>query len=444
MPTRWALIGVVSMSVCVPLAVASCGTTQEAGTGQGSDSGNGATGDGSADSTAQDGSGGSVHDTGRADRARSDSAGDDDSGDDSMPDDAGDGDGDAPTETPDAPACVPGCPTGVTCGVWKDCSGVTIVCGEPCTTGHVCLLTSHSPAAQSCQPTPACAGKCGVVNQDVCGVGVSCGGCTGGNSCVNNVCVPPTGGDGGCSAPVCAPGNGLKLCGTVSNTCGDSISCACPAGEKCTGGVCGPPPPECNLGDGGVDGGLKCGSVENACGSGTIACWGGCTGDTKCESNVCTTCAAPTCGTATCGSVNNGCGPSVSCGPSCGPDVCYDGQCCVPSTCSGVVGCAPVSLGCGVTKSCNPCATGDVCDKDSGTCSKCIPKTCSDYGGEGCGHPDTCGGTLDCCSANTTCSSGICCPSGQVAYEGTCCQPACTGGALGPQVSCGVTIYCND
>jgi hypothetical protein len=197
MPTRWALIGVVSMSVCVPLAVASCGTTQEAGTGQGGDSGNGATGDGSADSTAQDGNGGSVHDTGRADRARSDSASDDDSGDDRMPDDAGDGD--APTETPDAPACVPGCPTGVTCGVWKDCSGATIVCGEPCTTGHVCLLTSHSPAAQSCQPTPACAGKCGVVNQDACGVGVSCGGCTGGNSCVNNACVPPTGGDGLCA-----------------------------------------------------------------------------------------------------------------------------------------------------------------------------------------------------------------------------------------------------
>jgi hypothetical protein len=441
-PTRWALVCVaLAASVCVPLALVSCGANEEGSSGLDGGAADGTSG--ALDATRRDGGG--AHEAGSHDSSRSDVSNGDDRGDDAL-DDAEDATGDTGDGfggVPDAPECVPGCPAGVTCGVWTDCTGATLLCGKVCAAGTVCLLTAFNPPTQACQPTPSCTGKCGIVGADVCGTGISCGGCDGGESCVNHACVPPVGSDAGCEAPLCAPAGSAKLCGTVGNSCGMTIACTCPAGQECTNGVCGTPPPECNLGDGGVEGGLKCGTVENACGSGTITCGGTCTGDTKCVGNVCTSCTPPACGTATCGTVNNGCGPSVSCGPSCGANVCYEGACCTPSTCTGVVGCAPVKLGCGVTKSCNPCPSGDVCDVDSGTCSKCSPKTCADFGDAGCSHADSCGNTLNCCQESTSCVSGICCPSGQVNYKGTCCQPSCAEEAQsGPQVSCGVTLFC--
>jgi hypothetical protein len=347
---------------------------------------------------------------------------------------------------PDSGACVPGCPPEVACGEWTDCTGATLACGTPCVGVQVCVTTGMSPSAQGCQ-TPACTGKCGILGEDACGVGISCGGCPAGESCVQNACVTPTADastDTGCGTLSCTVG-ALLLCGKVSDSCGNTLSCTCSAGQQCIGGECGPPPPECNA----SDGGMQCGSVENACGSGTIEC-GTCTGDTKCVGHTCTACAPPTCGAATCGGASNGCGPTVSCGTCAAKnEVCDDGECCTPETCAELIdagsvqGCSVVDLNCGVHQSCQPCAKGDVCDEATGTCSACVPKTCSDFGDTGCQHSDGCGNLLDCCGAGTTCTAGFCCPPGQISYEGTCCQPTCSPSLpAGAQGSCGVTIYC--
>ena len=427
MPTaRWAIVCVSVAVVTTPVAVLSCGSTP----------GNGAGTDGGSDGTFQEAQGG---DAGTDADAPDNALGDGARSDAPL--------GDAASSPPDSGPCVPGCPSQVTCGEWTDCTGALLVCGTPCVSGQVCIPTSTTPPAQSCQAL-SCTGKCGVIGEDSCGVGVSCGGCPAGKSCIDNACIttPTTDAstDAGCGTLTCTVGT-LLLCGKVSDSCGNTLSCACPAGQQCIGGECSPPPPECSAGDGGT----QCGSVENACGSGTVVC-GTCTGDTKCVDHACTTCTPPSCAGATCGSVNNGCGPSVSCG-TCATksEVCDNGACCTPTTCAELMeagtvqGCTTVNLGCGVQQSCLPCAKGDVCDEATGACSACVPKTCSDFGDIGCEHGDGCGNLLDCCGAGTACTGGFCCPPGEIGYEGTCCQPACnTSLPAGPQVSCGVTIYC--
>jgi hypothetical protein len=333
------------------------------------------------------------------------------------------------------------CPPNVTCGHYVDpCTGNVLVCGTPCPGGQTCVGVGG--VGQSCQ-TPSCAGKCGVVGVDGCGVPISCGGCPMGQSCVNNQCVPSQPIEAGTCPPLtCTPDPGTNLCGSVTDGCGHVTYCACPAGQQCFGGVCGQTPPECTTPDGGV----KCGSVPNACGSGNVQC-GGCTGNNKCVSGTCTPCTPPVCNGATCGQVSNGCGSPVSCGTCGNGETCHDGGCCTPLTCaeaidSGVVtGCDPVDLGCGVRESCAPCKAGMVCQNDK--CTPCIPKTCADFGDAGCGHYDGCGKYLDCCPAGLACQGVLCCPYGQVDYNGTCCQPKCDPNlGSGPQFSCGVYIYC--
>lgn len=347
----------------------------------------------------------------------------------------------------------PGCPTGFQCGRYEDpCTGQVFACGTPCASGEVCVANPNDPTSQTCEPK-ACTGKCGVIATDTCGVAVSCGGCAAGQDCVANTCVDAgtfqvdagsTQTDAGqCAAPTCTPNSQTTLCGTVTNGCGQTKSCSCPAGQACQGGVCGSNPPECAD----SDGGLFCGSMANACGSGNVSC-GSCTGLTECVNHVCAGCTPPTCGSAKCGSVNNGCGPAVTCGNCAGTEECYEGTCCTPSTCGEaqdagmVTGCAPINVGCGVQKSCAPCQEGQVCTNNQ--CVACVPKTCADFGDAGCGHSNGCGNTLDCCSGGLTCQGGsVCCPPGQVAYNGSCCEPSCDPTQpAGSQISCGQVIYC--
>lgn len=347
----------------------------------------------------------------------------------------------------------PGCPPGFKCGRYEDpCTGQVFACGSPCTGGDVCAADPSEPGSQTCEPK-ACTGKCGVIGTDSCGVAISCGGCAAGQDCVANQCVDAgsaddagiQGGDAGqCATPTCTPDPQTNLCGTVTNACGETKTCTCPTGQSCQGGVCGNTPPECAD----TEGGSFCGSVPNACGSGNVTC-ATCTGLTECVDRVCTACTPPTCGSAKCGSVNNGCGPTVSCGSCSGSEVCYEGACCTPSTCAeaqdaGLVsGCAQVNLGCNVEKSCAPCEEGQICTDNQ--CVACIPKTCADFGDAGCGHSNGCGNTLDCCSGGLSCQGGsLCCPSGQVAYNGSCCQPSCDPTQpAGSQISCGEVIYCS-
>jgi hypothetical protein len=463
---RLRAIAVALVLGCAPATwLGACGSSQSTG-GNGGDGGGGE--DGTTDGTASnDGPGG-------GDGARGDS-----------------GTGDGSQNGDGSTVCVPGCPKDVTCGVYTDCTGKPLVCGMACAKGQVC--TSGPNGSQSCQPAPSCSGQCGEIGVDPCGVPITCGGCPMGQTCVANKCVvqpPSDGGTGTCQPLTCNPKN-VNLCGTVSDGCGKTLDCTCPMGQQCYGGVCGTLPPECKGADGGA--GSVCGSVPNACGSGNVNC-GGCTGTTTCTGGTCTSCTPPTCGSTTCGEVSNGCGPKVSCGTCGSGEQCYDGGCCTPSTCAdkidaGVVnGCDPVDLGCGVAKICSPCAGGEVCKSnvcctpltcagaaDAGlvtgcnpvdlgcgvmqsceqcppgevcqnnTCVTCTPKTCADFGNTGCGHDDGCGHRIDCCGTGTTCIQNLCCNPGDVVYEGSCCAPQCdTSQPPGPQVSCGVVIYCGN
>ena len=228
-----------------------------------------------------------------------------------------------------------------------------------------------NPLSQSCEPK-ACTGRCGVVSLDACGVAVNCGGCSGGLVCVNGTCkVADAGASTAAPTPERArrspaiPTRAPRSAGTVTDGCGHTMACACPIGQTCTGGVCGPLPPECTP-DGGAP---SCGTVANACGSGSIACPAKCAGATQCVRGACTACTPPTCDGRTCGSVSNGCGAAVTCG-SCGSETCYDGGCCEPQTCAAaldagaVSGCAPVDLGCGVKTACIKCASrGDLFER---------------------------------------------------------------------------------
>ena len=278
---------------------------------------------------------------------------------------------------------------------------------------------------------------------DGCGVAVVCGGCPTGQDCVDNQCVsalPPSSADGGqCAPPTCTPDSKTHLCGSVTNGCGHTIACSCAAGQTCSGGVCGAPAPECSTPDGGV----RCGSVENACGSASVTC-AGCPGG-QCVQGSCESCEPLSCGQATCGRLQNPCGESLNCG-TCDSGTCYEGQCCNPMTCAeltdgGHGDCAPVSLGCGVTATCAPCGEGKVCSNHE--CVACNPKSCSDFGSAGCGHPDGCGKTVNCCAEGTTCQGSICCAPGEVAYSGSCCLPSCDPTQPpGPQMSCGQVIVC--
>jgi hypothetical protein len=106
-----------------------------------------------------------------------------------------------------------------------------------------------------------------------------------------------------------------------------------------------------------------------------------------------------------------------------------------------VTGCGAVNLGCGVQKSCAPCGTGTVCTGNA--CVACTPKTCADFGNDGCGHSDGCGHTLNCCGNGTSCQGTLCCGAGQVNFGGGCCTPACDPSLeTATQTSCGQVIFC--
>ncbi len=484
---RWSILAVLSVMGAVPfLATGGCGNQLSAdGAADGSAGHLGDTGANSDGTTSGNGSssgGGTSADSG------SDDAGTGSTGDDGATGLTGDG----------APACVPvtACPAGVACGRYTDpCSGNVFACGTKCPTGQLCITTPGDPTSQTCLwqggGAGVCGTKCGEIGFDACGVAINCGGCTGVMACVGNQCVPPgSPSDAGsasdaCQPLTCSPNAQTNLCGMVNDGCGHVLNCSCKNGA-CVAGVCTAEPPECTVGDGGA----KCGTAANACGSGTVTCNGTCAGDTKCMGGACTACTPPSCGAATCGNATaNGCGPTVSCGtcsgtselcyndscctpgtcasvpadagcnpvalgcgvqkscsPCVSPEVCANNACCTPSTCAAamdaglVTGCQPIALGCGIQKSCAPCAGNEICQGD--VCTACVPKTCANFSG-GCGHSDGCGNTLNCCGAGASCQGGLCCGANQVNYNGGCCQPACDPSQpAGPQMSCGQVLYC--
>lgn len=275
-------------------------------------------------------------------------------------------------EQAEMPTCTPRCTAAdgsrAACGS-DGCGGTCGTCGE----GTRCVGTR-------CEST--CEAACGSHTCGPDGCGGSCGECAPGLTCdANGTCT--------CS-PRCAPG----ACGPNSNGCGGS--CACPAGQVCNSGRCGPAP--CVS---------RC--VPGACG-GSNGCGGtcGCSGGQACVGGRCMTCSR-----CTMAGAGGRCGAPCGCGQV---TTCERGLTCVGGTCRAPV-CVPRCSACGASDGCGGfcrCADGQTCI--GGTCRaptctpRCAPGLCG--GGNGCGG--VCG-----------CESGLTCQSGR------CARPSSGGGSSG-------------
>ena len=146
-----------------------------------------------------------------------------------------------------------GCHTGVSCA--------------QCPAGKVRNRDAPGDPA-CCQPTPNCAGHCGVMN-DTCGWPEDCGACPAGQICTGNNCCAPIPQNQACAGH----------CGTVSNGCGGSYNCGgCGQNQYCgPGNICYCAPIPQNQACAG-----HCGTVSDGCG-GSYSC-GGCGQNRYCGS----------------------------------------------------------------------------------------------------------------------------------------------------------------
>ena len=262
----------------------------------------------------------------------------------------------------------------------ESCNGTDDDCDGSIDESDVCRTDS---AVCQCQPR-SCAeqGKnCGTID-DGCGWPLSCGSCTGGNTCggdgTPNVC------SGACT-PLTQTQACQGKCGIVSNGCTGSYNCGgCTSPQTCGGGgtanVCGCTPVAYAT----ACAGKNCGTVPNGCG-GVYICGstGNCTSPQTCGGggtpNVCGCTITPqstACSGKTCGTVSNNCGGTYSCGTCSGYSTCGGGgtpyACgCTPLSRAQACGeeqmCGSAANGCGGTISCGTCPTGTTCK--GGVCS---------------------------------------------------------------------------
>jgi hypothetical protein len=133
--------------------------------------------------------------------------------------------------------CGTKCAAGSGCTCTPSCAGKT--CGADDGCGTKCA------AGSGCTCTPSCAGKiCGA--DDGCGTKCAAGsGCTCTPSCAGKICGADDGCGTACNATTgspgcCTPNNNAcngKNCGSVTNNCGQAISCgACYGQSTCGGG----------------------------------------------------------------------------------------------------------------------------------------------------------------------------------------------------------------
>ena len=248
-------------------------------------------------------------------------------------------------------------------------AGTTYTCNK-CTTGMSCMANACCTPAPACSGGGGEGGECNDSKQPVdpgCG---SARTCTCGGSrvcwCGNHVCGAADGA-GACKTTLsCSSTTYAGKCGTaLDNGTGGTVSCGCGAGQVCSvtapgmTGTC-----QCNNPTGqaytcanvpggpGQAGGDACGTYSDGCG-GTLTC--ACTGGLSCNTtpnpNVC--CAGATCPTralgSACGAVSNGC-TTVNCGCPSGTGnenfACLLGKCaCIPDTCRGRTGAQPDRCG---------------------------------------------------------------------------------------------------
>ncbi len=360
-------------------------------------------------------------------------------------------------------------PIGDGCGGLLECGNCSG--GQKCGVGGkpgVCATPAPPPdAANPCHPE-TCSELgigCGPAG-DGCGGSLSCGSCTGGETCGGGG-PSQCGGSGPCVATTCAALG--ASCGTQADGCGGMLSCgSCNGGATCGGGgvpnKCGAPamctPTTC------MALGVHCGPAGDGCG-GTLDC-PACPADETCGGGgVASTCGAPSCVKTTCaalgvqcGPAGDGCGGTLECGPcpsdsSCGgggtPSVC-GAPGCTPKTCAAFM-CGPIGDGCGGTIPCGTCTPPATCGgggvpSQCGGDADCIPLTCAEQGfncglaTDGCGDVINCGGGGSGADGGFDASgdAGPECPGAEVCGGGgvpNVCGPVvpCTGLCLA-QVPC--------
>lgn len=307
---------VVSLA-CAPIAVAACGTVLgiDDGIPKGDGGGNDATQD---DSTTGD-------DTGDAADAQ-------DSADEPDTSDSGD-DGDACT--PDPNWCNGHCLDSLdNCGQQRSC----LDCAFPnvCNVNHQC----------QCAADPNyCANRCGMTT-DNCGTSIDCGSCDGGLTCTSNSC--------GCVPQTESQACGSRVCGAVTNNCGQTQGCGPNGSQSCaingevclSGGTC------CAPNNAGACNG-RCNGVlvTNSCGQ-QVHCPLGCPGGEVCVTS------SDTC-----------CKPDNSCQlhPCVGTNNCEQ-----PCACDGgpidAGGCGPTGAPCSVNGNCCSSSCLQPPDGGIGTC----------------------------------------------------------------------------
>ncbi len=317
--------------------------------------------------------------------------------------------------------------------------------------------------------------ECGPIS-DGCGDLINCGGCTAPETCGGGGEPSRCGGSAACVPKTCKD---LKAdCGMQADGCGGVLNCwpdskekCAGTGEQCVDGECSVPGGSCTpltCDDYDANAGI-CGEVPDGCGE-TIDCGFDCASDEICgaqEPGKCGTamCEPITCEEALaslpdnyCGFVSDGCGGEIencadACtgGETCGgggtPDVCGQGQSCVPRTTAdcGSTNCGSISDGCGGLIDCGSCSGAETCGGGGtpGQCGApaCVPKTCGNFNAN-CGSiPNGCGATLNCgtCSSGNVCNANVCTP---VVCVPKTAQQVCTGLCGIQSDGCGGTVNC--
>ncbi|HQJ57799.1 MAG TPA: hypothetical protein PK255_01825, partial [Candidatus Pacearchaeota archaeon] len=243
-------------------------------------------------------------------------------------------------------SCSKFCPYKAECGT-NDCGEP---CGKGCTEGYSCenykCIKINIPQNQTQNQTQlqniSCEENCSTLelqcgNHTICNKSINCGNCSNGYTCQIN---------GTCTKNPCVPATCASLgrnCGTVSDGCGETLTCGnynggCQTGYTCQTdrGFCVQNPcvpATC------ASLGRNCGTVSDGCG-GTLTCGnynGGCQTGYTCQTNG--TCTKNPC-TDTCESLGYQCGDKTICG-----EIVNCGSCVYPQICqpSGLCICTPES-----------------------------------------------------------------------------------------------------
>jgi len=374
-------------------------------------------------------------------------------------------------------SCSKFCPYKAECGT-NDCGEP---CGKGCTEGYSCenykCIKINIPQNQTQNQTQlqniSCEENCSTLelqcgNHTICNKSINCGNCSNGYTCQIN---------GTCTKNPCVPATCASLgrnCGTVSDGCGETLTCGnynggCQTGYTCQTdrGFCVQNPcvpATC------ASLGRNCGTVSDGCG-GTLTCGnynGGCQTGYTCQTNG--TCTKNPC-TDTCESLGYQCGDKTICGEivNCGscvyPQICQPSGLCICTPESNTAFCNRLNKNCGSvtaldncrvsrTVYCGDCTSPLTCNSNN-VCS-CTPESNTAFCNrlnKNCGSVtalDNCrvSRTVYCgdCTSPLTCNSNNVCSCTPESNTAFCNRLNKNCGSVTALDNCRVsrTVYCGD